>query len=82
MTDTRPTDADKLALVAAGFPTFRLWRETILDRTRYVAQGTSLDSHPHTVITDDLAELAASLNSGLAANRADLEAHVVDDRLA
>jgi hypothetical protein len=65
-----PCDADELALLAAGFPAFRLWRETILDRTRYVAQGTTLNSHPHIVITDDLAELAATLTASQQATRA------------
>jgi hypothetical protein len=59
-----PRDPDELALVAAGFPEFRLWRETTFDHTRYVARSRDLNTHPHTVVTTDLAELAATLVAG------------------
>jgi hypothetical protein len=59
-----PRDPDEMALVAAGFPEFRLWRETTLDRTCYVARGRSLHTHPHTVVTADLDELSAALQAG------------------
>jgi len=58
-----PRDTDELALLAADFPAFRLSRETVLGRTRYVARSTSLATHPHTVITDDPAELRAALTT-------------------
>jgi hypothetical protein len=59
-----PRDPDELALVAAGFPEFRLWRETTFDRTCYVARSRSLNTRPHTVITADLDEPAATLLAG------------------
>jgi hypothetical protein len=57
-------DLDELALIAAGFPAFHLWHGHIYDRTRYIAQGHNLDTHPHTVVTGDLGELAAALAAG------------------
>jgi hypothetical protein len=58
------TDPDELAMLAAGFPGFRIWRETVPGRTRYVARGVSLGVRPHTVVTGDLAELRAALTAG------------------
>jgi hypothetical protein len=60
---SQPDDADELALIAAGFPAYCLWRSIAAGHSRYVAQGTSMDAHPHTVITDNLAELAAALTA-------------------
>jgi hypothetical protein len=60
----QPSDSDKLALIAAGFPAFHLWRATIYDRIRYIAQGASLDTHPYAVVTADLDELHAALTAG------------------
>jgi hypothetical protein len=57
-------DPDELALIAAGFPEFRLWRETTLDRTHYIARGRDLNTHPHTIVTTDLDELSATLLAG------------------
>jgi hypothetical protein len=57
-------ERDELALIAAGFPAFCVWRETIRGRTRYVARSLSLLTHPHTVVTPDLAELVAELLVG------------------
>jgi hypothetical protein len=54
-------DPDELALIAACFPGFWVWRQTVIDRTRYVALGRDLNTHPHTVVTSDLEELAATL---------------------
>ncbi|HUZ24784.1 MAG TPA: hypothetical protein VMV07_13585 [Streptosporangiaceae bacterium] len=59
-----PADADELALVAAGFPAVRLWRETTGDGTRYVARALSLHTHPHAVVTGSLPELTAALTAG------------------
>ncbi len=59
-----PPDVDELALLAAEFPAFRVWQERIHNRTRYVARGISLDTRPHTVVTDDLAELRTALAAG------------------
>jgi hypothetical protein len=57
-------DPDELALIEAGFPGFRVWRQTVCDRMRYVAASRDLDTHPYTVITSDLKELVASLTAG------------------
>jgi hypothetical protein len=57
-------ERDELALTAAGFPAFCVWRETIRGRTRYVARSMNLLTHPHTVVTPDLAELVAELVAG------------------
>jgi hypothetical protein len=59
-----PADPGELALTAAGFPGFRLWRETTGDGTRYVARALSLATHPYTVVTSSLSELAAALDAG------------------
>jgi hypothetical protein len=55
------SNPDELASITARFPGFLLWRETIHGRTRYVARSVRLDTRPHTVITDDLAELRSAL---------------------
>ena len=57
-------DIDELALIAARFPGFRIWRETTGEGTRYAAQARSLTTRPNTVITDDLAELRVALDIG------------------
>jgi hypothetical protein len=54
----------ELALTAARFPAFCVWRETIRSRTRYVARSLDLRTQPHTVVTSDLAELVAELVAG------------------
>jgi len=64
VTGAEAADPDELALVAAGFPAFRLWRETTGDGTRYVARARSLRTHPHAVVTGSLPELAAALTAG------------------
>jgi hypothetical protein len=64
VTGPAATDPDELALVAAGFPAFSLWREITGDGTRYVARATSLATHPHAVVTGSLPELAAALAAG------------------
>jgi hypothetical protein len=61
--DDLAADLDELALVAAGFPAFQFWRAITYDRIRYVAQGTSLDTHPSVVVTHDLVELRAVLGA-------------------
>jgi hypothetical protein len=61
--DPLATDPDGLALVAAGFPAFHIWRSVTVYRSRYVAQSLSLSTHPHTVITDNLEELIAELSA-------------------
>jgi hypothetical protein len=58
-----PHDAEDLVVLAGVFPAFRLWREDAFSGPRYVAQGRSLATRPHTLVTGDLAELRAALIS-------------------
>jgi hypothetical protein len=51
----------QLAALRAQFPCFRIWREETCDRARYVARSLHLELNPHTVVTDDMAELRAVL---------------------
>ena len=55
-------EANELASLQAGFPQFRIWRENVLGRRRYVACSQHLSVNPHTVITDDPEELRAALS--------------------
>ena len=52
---------DELAALRDEFPGFRIWREIIGDRTRYVARGAHPGISPHTVVTEDVGELRAAL---------------------
>lgn len=52
---------DELASLRASFPQFRIWRETIGERRRYVARRLTPGTRPHTVVTPDPAELRAAL---------------------
>jgi hypothetical protein len=52
---------EELAGLRASFPQFRIWRETIGERRRYVARRLAPGTHPHTVVTPDPAELRAAL---------------------
>jgi hypothetical protein len=54
-------EADELASLQADYPQFRIWRETMPGRRRYVARSQHLSVNPHTVITDDPDELRAAL---------------------
>jgi S-adenosyl methyltransferase len=54
-------EPDELTARAAEYPGHRLSRETVQDRTRYVARGIHLASRPHTVVTDSTEELFAEL---------------------
>jgi SAM-dependent methyltransferase len=58
--DSEPAE---LAVRAAEYPGHVIRRETIADRTRYVARSTRPGTHPHTVVTDSLEELFAELAS-------------------
>jgi len=62
--DDDDPDPDELALIASGFPGYRIWRATASDRIRYTAQGVGLTARPHTVVTASLAELRAELTAG------------------
>jgi hypothetical protein len=63
-TDALKVDLDELALLAAGYPAFQFWRETLPDRSWHIARTNDLQVHPTAVITDDLAELQAALRAG------------------
>jgi O-methyltransferase involved in polyketide biosynthesis len=52
---------DELAALRDEFPGFRIWRETIGDRTRYIARGARGGISPHTVVTEDVGELRDAL---------------------
>jgi hypothetical protein len=54
-------DAHELARLQADFPQFRIWRESLPGRSRYIARSQHLSVNPHTVITDDPAELRTAL---------------------
>jgi hypothetical protein len=56
-------DVHLLALVAAGFPDYRIWRAITHDRIQYVAQAVDLAAHPHTLVTASLDELTTELTS-------------------
>jgi hypothetical protein len=69
-----PTDGtlslpDPLPALVAEFPAFRIWRESICGRVRFIACRLHPDLHPHTVITADLDELRAALAPSLAAGQ-------------
>jgi O-methyltransferase involved in polyketide biosynthesis len=56
--DARP---DELVGLREQFPGFRIWREITVGRVRYVARRTRAGLNPHTVVTDNVAELRAAL---------------------
>jgi hypothetical protein len=58
------SDTDELARLAPEYPSHRIWRETTLDRTRYIARSNTPDASPHTLVTASLAELRAELGAG------------------
>jgi S-adenosyl methyltransferase len=53
--------SDDLAALRAEFPVFRIWREEVSGRVRFVARSMRPDLNPHTVITPDLSELRAAI---------------------
>ncbi len=55
-------EADELASLRASFPQFRICREIVPGRRRYVARSQYVGLNPHTVITDDPDELRAVLS--------------------
>jgi hypothetical protein len=59
-TDVDPSH-DKLAVLQAEFPCFRISREQTCDRARYAVRSLHPGLNPHTVVTDDIAELQAAL---------------------
>ena len=61
--EAAPASHDQLAALGEDFPQFRICQETIGDRVRYTACRQQPGLHPHTVITGDLAEIRAALES-------------------
>ncbi|HXP21325.1 MAG TPA: hypothetical protein VN840_16905 [Streptosporangiaceae bacterium] len=53
-----------LPALRAAFPHFRIWHEVTGGRSRYVARRLAAGPGPHTVVTQDLAELRAVLGDG------------------
>jgi O-methyltransferase involved in polyketide biosynthesis len=58
---------DDLSPLREQFPQFRIWREVIGKRLRYVARSLHGQGSPHTVVTADLDELRATLELARAA---------------
>src|SRR5260370_5042472 len=52
---------DEIERLRQEYPGFRIWREAIGDRVRYVARRLRPGTGPHTVVTADLDELRAVL---------------------
>ena len=53
--------SDDLTDLRAEFPAFRIWREELPGRPRYVARSRHQGQNPHTVVTQDLGELREAL---------------------
>ena len=62
--------SEELAVLQAEFPVYKIWLEQTPGRVRYVAQSRLYDVNPHTVITDDMAELRETLQPGPATGNA------------
>ena len=57
-----PTDEKgSLNRLRADFPQFWIWRENTGSGVRYIARSQRAGLNPHTVVTDDPAELRAAL---------------------
>ena len=63
-TDEMPTPNEDLAALHADFPGFKIWEEYLPGRSRYVARSLRQGLGPHTVVTSDLGELRAALQTG------------------
>jgi hypothetical protein len=59
-------EPDPLPALCAEFPEFRIWREITCDRLLYYSRSRHWRTNPHTVITDDIDELAATLRKARA----------------
>lgn len=55
-------DSFDLNQLRADFPAFRIWRETIVDRTVYVARRRQPGTRLHTLVTSDPYELRTVLS--------------------
>jgi hypothetical protein len=54
---------DPLAALQRDFPAYDIWREPTLTGARYIARSRYLNQNPHTLITQDPAELRAVLTA-------------------
>jgi hypothetical protein len=54
---------DDLATVQGDFPDYRIWREVFPGRDRYIVRSLLPGLSPHTLVTDDLAELREALEA-------------------
>ena len=59
-----PVSEDDLATVQADFPGYRIWREILPGRDRYVVRSLVPGLSPHTLVTDDLGELRDAAGTG------------------
>jgi hypothetical protein len=59
--DDLQTPQRELVGLQADFPAYRIWREVVGTRVRLVAVSELPGVSPHTVVTDDPAELRAAL---------------------
>jgi hypothetical protein len=55
--------ADQIPALREQFPGFRIWKEAIGERVRYIARSQQPGLNPHTVVTDDVGELRAALET-------------------
>ena len=68
--DSRPAATDEAAVAAElqqlreDFPRYAIGVVTAYDRMRYLGQRRQPGPGPHTVLTDDLAELRDALSAG------------------
>lgn len=64
-------DTTSLSALRADFQTFRIWREIIPGRTRYIARRVHPGPGLHTVVTDDLTEMRTELGNAAIPIRTD-----------
>ena len=67
---------DPLLAIQQEFPHYRIWREDIAGRVRYIARSLGHGLRPHTVVTGDLAELHGALEPSQYAQLIPLSADV------
>ncbi len=59
-----PAAAAELDRLQEEFPAFRIWREAMGDRVRYLARRRRPGTRPYAVITADPRELRTALGGG------------------
>lgn len=60
----RIIESAEMVALRAEFPGHKIWTETIMNRSRYVACSQAAGARPHTVITRDFDELRLALEAG------------------